>query len=106
MPFTPGSQALPPNTWIGSCACQGQDADCAADNRNWEPYCFRCGRPASSFSEYGDFTGTEGSIAGDRAAYVREQEGTYNRHTNRFACDSCYIAIGMPSQGGGGWQAP
>lgn len=70
-----------------------------------EPYCFRCGKPASSFSEYGDFIGTKGSIAGDRAAYVRNEEGTYNPDTNRFACDECYIAIGTPS-GPNGWRAP
>lgn len=78
------------------------EQDALADG---EPYCFRCGRPASSFTEYGDFTGTPGMIAGDRARYVREQEGTYNPDTNRFACDACYIAIGMPS-GPTGWMAP
>lgn len=65
-----------------------------------EPYCFRCGRPASSFEEYDyDFAG------GDRADYVRDEEGTYNPETNRFACDACYIAIGMPA-GPDGWRAP
>lgn len=72
-----------------------------------EPYCFRCGRPASSFSEYGDFIGVVGSIAGNRAAYVRNEEGTWNPATNRFACDGCYTAIGMPATSSGeGWKAP
>lgn len=64
-----------------------------------EPYCFRCGRPASSFPEYRNFTDVEA------VAYVRQEEGTYNPETNRFACDGCYIAIGMPS-GPNGWMAP
>ncbi len=65
-----------------------------------EPYCFRCGKPASSFAEY-DYQ----YAGGDRADYVRDQEGTYNQDINRFACDGCYIAIGTPSAPGG-WRAP
>lgn len=38
--------------------------------------------------------------------YARE-DGTYNAATNRFACDACYIAQGMPanhvSSGLGNW---
>lgn len=66
-----------------------------------EPYCFRCGKPASSFSEYASNLEECQSVAD----YVREDEGTYNPETNRFACDGCYIAIGMPA-GLNGWQAP
>lgn len=66
-----------------------------------EPYCFRCGKPASSFSEYTSNLEERQSFAD----YVREEEGTYNPETNRFACDGCYIAIGMPA-GPNGWQAP
>lgn len=66
-----------------------------------EPYCFRCGKPASSFSEYASNLEECQSYAD----YVREEEGTYNPHTNRFACDACYIAIGMPA-GPAGWLAP
>lgn len=71
-----------------------------------EPYCFRCGKPASSFPEY-DYSVREGfEVDGaDRADYVRSEEGTYNPDTNRFACDECYIALGMPS-GPNGWRAP
>lgn len=69
-----------------------------------EPYCFRCGKPASSFEAYEyQFAG------GDNADYVRNEEGTYNPETNRFACDGCYIAIGMPVGEPGqeyGWKAP
>lgn len=74
-----------------------------------EPYCFRCGKPASSFSEYSDdWIDSETSFT-SRADYVRQEEGTYNPDTNRFACDACYIAIGMPAGEPGdayGWKAP
>lgn len=80
-----------------------EERDRVADG---EPYCFRCGKPASSFSAYWleEPLGVTGA-----ADYVRREEGTYNSDTNRFACDACYIAIGMPvSDGihGGGWRAP
>lgn len=68
-----------------------------------EPYCFRCGKPASSFSEYDNYL--EPNYIGSRAEAVRAEEGTYNRDTNRFACDACYIAIGQPSSPSG-WVAP
>jgi hypothetical protein len=70
-----------------------------------EPYCFRCGKPASSFSEYASSLEERQSFAD----YVRDEEGTYNPNTNRFACDECYIAIGMPAGEPGdayGWKAP
>jgi hypothetical protein len=73
-----------------------------------EPYCFRCGRPASSFHEY-QVMSADGFGNEDAATYVREDEGTYNPATNRFACDECYIAIGMPVGEPGndyGWKAP
>lgn len=70
-----------------------------------EPYCFRCGKPAGSFEEYDDFEESEREVRGSRADYVKREEGTYNPDTNRFACDGCYIAIGLPS-GPGGWIAP
>ena len=69
-----------------------------------EPYCFRCGKPASSFGEY--FGQCDDEFTPIPAAdYVRQEEGTYNAATNRFACDGCYIAIGMPA-GPDGWRAP
>lgn len=71
-----------------------------------EPYCFRCGKPASSFREY-RIMAADGFGNEDAATYVREDEGTYNPETNRFACDECYIAIGMPSTNTiEGWKAP
>jgi hypothetical protein len=72
---------------------------------NGESYCFLCGRPASSFSAYDTFEDEEKEVPGSRDAYVRREEGTYNPATNRFACDGCYIIIGMPS-GPNGWTAP
>lgn len=69
-----------------------------------EPYCFRCGKPASSFHEY-RVMAADGFGNEDAAGYVREEEGTYNPDTNRFACDACYIAIGMPTAPRG-WRAP
>lgn len=68
-----------------------------------EPYCFRCGKPASSFSEYE--IGAESEDLANAWQYVLQEEGTYNDDTNRFACDACYIAIGMPAAPGG-WRAP
>jgi hypothetical protein len=68
-----------------------------------EAYCFRCGKPASSFEEYKSGAEAEGLISAWQ--YVILEEGTYNRDTNRFACDACYIAIGMPA-GPDGWEAP
>jgi len=116
MPSNDGSQELPASFSLASLkdslrqmhagdlvpALTLEEQDQIADG---EPYCFRCGRPASSFSEYGDFIGTDGFIAGDRAAYVRNEEGTYNPATNRFCCDGCYIAIGQPTSPSG-WKAP
>lgn len=75
-----------------------EEAGAIADG---EPYCFRCGKPASSFSEYASNLEERQSFA----EYVRDEEGTYNPETNRFACDGCYIDIGMPSAPGG-WRAP
>lgn len=77
-----------------------EEADRIADG---ESYCFRCGKPASSFPEYCDRTC--GSPEGCADQYVRREEGTYNPETNRFACDACYIAIGMPTSSEG-WRAP
>jgi hypothetical protein len=80
-----------------------EERDRVADG---EPYCFRCGKPASSFSEYWR---DEPLGVTDAAKAVRRDEGTYNPETNRFACDACYIAIGMPVGEPGnayGWKAP
>lgn len=76
-----------------------QEQDRIADG---ESYCFRCGRPANSFSEYRVLAQDQSYTAHE---YVLHEEGTYNPATNRFACDGCYIAIGMPAAPGG-WRAP
>jgi len=77
-----------------------EERDAIADG---EPYCCRCGRPASSFREY--VQGALEECLASAVDYVRHEEGTYNRATNRFACDGCYIAIGMPTAPNG-WKAP
>lgn len=72
-----------------------------------EPFCFRCGKPASSFEEYK--IGAEDEGLANAWQYVIQEEGTYNDANNRFACDQCYIEIGMPVGGPGndyGWKAP
>lgn len=69
-----------------------------------EPYCFLCGKPASAFPEYDDLIDPCWDRP-TRAQAVESEEGTYNPDTNRFACDGCYIRIGMPSSPNG-WKAP
>ena len=74
-----------------------------------EPYCFRCGKPASSFEAYDVHIDPYEGAPKTRAEAVRVEEGTYNAESNRFACDACYIAIGMPTGGprnAYGWKAP
>jgi hypothetical protein len=95
------------NPFLGSPMPEltAEETDRIADG---EPYCFRCGKPASSFSEYRDMV-HEAFPEVSAADYVRDEEGTYNPETNRFACDECYIAIGMPVGEPGndyGWKAP
>jgi hypothetical protein len=40
-----------------------------------------------------------------RENYIITEEGTYNPLNGHFACDTCYIKIGMPS-GPAGWRCP
>lgn len=68
------------------------------------PRCIGCGRTPEQIDEYTAFarefemTNTE---------FVMKEEGTYNPLTNHFACDTCYINMGMPAGGPGGrWVAP
>lgn len=117
MPSDSGSPELPSN-WPGpivippEVAAERSGAPLTPEEQDriadGEPYCFRCGKPASSFSEYWECS--EDNRKNDAADYVREEEGTYNPATNRFACDACYIAIGMPVEETGshnyGWKAP
>ena len=64
-----------------------------------EPYCFNCHKPA--YEVFAEAAAEEGVTP---AEYARD-DGTYNPNNNRFACDACYIAIGMPSSDTG-WKAP
>lgn len=56
--------------------------------------CVGCQRPPSQIPEYNDVAFTDGD---DPDTFVRENEGTLNVETGRFACTECYIALGMPS---------
>ena len=79
-----------------------------------EPYDPYCGRFAADMPEldYGWAESPEhlaeydeDSRRVERALFVREGDGTYNRKTGHFACMGCYIALGMPSSRVG-WVAP
>lgn len=59
------------------------------------PRCFRCGKTPDQVGLYAQLAEEEGMLNAD--AYVRREEGTYSRKYNTFACDKCYIEIGMPS---------
>jgi hypothetical protein len=72
-----------------------------------------CGRYASEMDDYDTFIfespedeAENGPVTPEmREAYVREEEGTYNRLNGHFLCDKCYLAKGMPS-GPAGWTCP
>lgn len=66
------------------------------------PICTYCNRRPNEIEEY-VMMAKELEITPDD--YVRMEEGTYNPINGHFACDSCYIRIGMPS-GPQGWVAP
>ena len=78
-----------------------------------EPYDPYCQRYARNMPEY-DFFWAETSEQynmvrenerGDkRVEYVLKEEGTLNPTNNHFACDKCYIKLGMPSSPRG-WVA-
>jgi hypothetical protein len=66
-----------------------------------EPMCAGCGRHPDDISEYSpEATGEDLTPV----AYVRQEEGTYNRHNGHFLCTACYIKAGQPSAPGG-WTA-
>lgn len=67
------------------------------------PHCYRCGRGPEESHE--GFYGHPGDRYQTGSAYVLAEEGTYNPVTGHYACDECYIAIGMPA-GPHGWVAP
>lgn len=64
------------------------------------PRCMRCGRTPVEIQEYVDMAIDLGCSPTDA---VRQEEGTYDKRSNAFACTECYIAIGMPSSGAG-WR--
>ncbi len=66
------------------------------------PTCAYCGKTPSELDEYTDPEIIDGLTPDE---YVRQEEGTYNRESNRFACTICYVKIGMPSSPRG-WKAP
>ncbi len=86
---------------VGIITCGSQHCTVHGEHAGEEPRCFRCQKPASEF----DYTGFKDEDETNEY-FVRTQEGTYNRNTNTFACDACYIAIGCPTVPGYGWKAP
>ena len=73
------------------------------------PFCAYCKTFAADMPFLDTFIIDENNFrecsAEEREAYVRKEEGTYNMNNGHFACDSCYIRIGMPN-GPYGWTAP
>ncbi len=62
-----------------------------------DPY---CQRTASQIGEVVDGASREDVTP---AEYARE-DGTFNEQTGEFACDACYIELGMPTSAAG-WKA-
>ena len=91
-------------------------AEAFGDCRN-EPVCIVCGVRAIDLHEYieaiFDHPDADipmlGTLNEDDAqavrAYVRTEEGTYNKANGHFTCTPCYADIGMPSSPTG-WVAP
>lgn len=84
------------------------------------PYDPSCKRYATDIPEYDDFIRAQEADAlyiplesvrdivvtpEMRAAYVEQEEGTYNPKNGHFLCDKCYIKAGMPSAPNG-WRCP
>jgi hypothetical protein len=65
-----------------------------------EPSCPYCGRKASEIPDV-VFAAEQEEI--NPGAFARE-DGTYNRETNHFACNECYVKMGAPSSPSG-WKA-
>jgi hypothetical protein len=68
--------------------------------------CARCAQTAAQLlpaAAVADYYGDSAHTADDLA----REDGTYNPATNRFLCDACYIAQGMPAfhvnEGRGNW---
>jgi hypothetical protein len=68
------------------------------------PHCIGCGKTPAELSDYTDLAAAVGMTPDD---YVRAEEGTFNNANGHFACDTCYIRMGMPvGRNGRRWVAP
>lgn len=67
-----------------------------------KPLCTGCNKNPDQIEEYVEIAKEEGMTPD---AYVRSEEGTYNRETGHFLCTDCYVHAGMPSTDRG-WVAP
>lgn len=68
--------------------------------RELELHCGLCCRVPATIPGISDYAAREGLTPDE---YVWREEGTLNRDTGQFACDACYIKLGMPS-GPNGWR--
>lgn len=70
--------------------------------------CIGCGKKPEELGEYSRAV-LDYPTSWTPTDYVRRQEGTYNRANGHFACDLCYISMGMPAEPAGSgrrWVAP
>lgn len=65
------------------------------------PICVGCGKRPEALAEYVEAAWDAGMTPD---AYVRREEGTYNRSNGHFLCTLCYVHAGMPSRPSG-WKA-
>lgn len=59
------------------------------------PFDPNCQRFAAEMTDYDIWLEGKPTKA-KRIAYVLDEEGTYNRITDHFYCDDCYIKLGQP----------
>jgi hypothetical protein len=67
-----------------------------------------CGHnPPKLPAELSDYTDLAAAVGMTPDDYVRAEEGTFNNANGHFACDTCYIRMGMPvGRNGRRWVAP
>lgn len=58
------------------------------------PRCAGCGMDPNDDRELQLHACSEGY--GDARAFIRHEDGTFNKETWRFWCDDCYIKAGEP----------
>lgn len=63
-----------------------------------DPICIGCNKHPDELWEYSQ-EATESDL--NPVAYVRQEEGTYNRENGHFLCTQCYVQAGMPTAMGG-----